>query len=90
MLGCTKVGPIPDINNANYGPLVTFLCKMIETATLNAPVWPVPVYRTLEDEISLEDISLAEILPQELPASDCISHDSLSFDGEDGTAETGS
>ena len=85
MLDCTCAGPIPGINNRNHGPLISFICKLIEMATVHAPVWPVPVYRMAESELSLTfsvSASAGSENDAEARGGDCDSYDSLSFDGE--------
>ena len=85
MLVCAGVGPIPPIIQANYGPLVSFLCRMIESTTEHAPVWPVPIYRSTEEDLSLTAPSSAGSERAAAFGADeeDMSCESLSFDGED-------
>ena len=75
MLQCTGIGPIPEKDSDT---LEHYLKAMVEAASRGAPVWPVPVYRSLVEEISLSVLSCDEI-PVHSHHSDTES-DELSFD----------
>ena len=82
MLVCTGAGPAPLVEQGEYGPLIAFLCRMMESATPGAPVWPVPLYRPLGYEISLDDPCSEHEANAERHNSPGVSGDSLPFDGE--------
>ena len=77
MLQCAGAGPIP---NGDKEALEKFLISLVEAASRNAPIWPVPVYRNF-----IEEISLSELNPDEVSNHLCCTDtdsDKLSFDGD--------
>ena len=76
LLECTGVGKAPA--SKELAVVVPFLLSMIKSAARNAPIWPVPIYREVFDEISLADLNSTGVLS--LPDASSVHSDSLSFE----------